>query len=79
MAKKKEDELNKTKCIDAIVVKQPSSTSSPYQSDEEENFDADAVAGLLEIANTDLVFMDHLEEFGDEGGVDKDNNEYGWG
>jgi hypothetical protein len=64
-------------CIEWIG--RPSPTSSPYQSDEEENFDADAVAGLLEIANTDLVFMDRLEEVGDEGGVDEDDNEYGWG
>ncbi len=54
-------------------------TSSPYQSDKEENYDADAVEGLLGIANTDLIFMDHLEEVDDEGGIHEDNNEYGWG
>ncbi len=64
-------------CIEGIG--RPSPTSSPYQSGKEENLDADAVGGLLEIANTDLVFMDPLEEVGDEGGIDEDNNEYGWG
>jgi hypothetical protein len=57
----------------------PSPTSSPYQSDKEDNFDADAVEGLLEIATTDLISMDRLEEVEVEGGVDEDNNEYGWG
>jgi hypothetical protein len=46
----------------------PSPTSSPYQSDKEENYDADAVEGLLGIANTDLISMDRLEEVEDEGG-----------
>jgi hypothetical protein len=57
----------------------PSPTSSPYQSDKEENYDADAVEGLLGIANTDLISMDRLEEVEDEGGIHEDNNKYGWG
>ncbi len=57
----------------------PSPTSFPYQSDKEENYDADAVEGLLGIANTDLISMDRLEEVEDEGGIHEDNNEYGWG
>jgi hypothetical protein len=54
-------------------------TSSPYQSDEEENYDADAVEGLLGIAHTDLISMDRLKEVEDEEGIHEDNNEYGWG
>ncbi len=57
----------------------PSPTSSPYQSDEEENYDADAVEGLLGIANTDLISRDRLEEVEDEGSINKENYEYGWG
>ncbi len=57
----------------------PSPTSSPYQSDKEENYDTDAVEGLLGIANTNLISMDHLEEVEDERGIHEDNNEYGWG
>ncbi len=51
----------------------------PYQSDKEENYDADAVEGLLGITNTDLISMERLEEVEDEGGIHEDNNEYGWG
>ena len=46
----------------------PSPSSSPYQSDEED-YDADAVEGLLGIADTD-----RLEEVEVGGGVDEDNN-----
>ena len=67
----------KQHCIEWIG--QPSPTSSPYQSEEEENYDADAVEGLLGIANTDLISMENLEEVEDEGGIHEDNNEYGWG
>jgi hypothetical protein len=67
----------KQRCVEWIGW--PSPTSSPYQSDEEENYDADAVEGLLGIANTDLISMDRLEEVEDEGGIHEDNNEYGWG
>ncbi len=65
----------KQRCIEWIG--RPSPNSSPYRSDEEENYDADAVEGLLGIANTDLISMDHLEEVEDEGCIHKDNNEYG--
>jgi hypothetical protein len=40
-------------CVEWIG--RPSPTSSPYQSDKEKNHDADAVDGLLRIANTDLI------------------------
>jgi hypothetical protein len=55
----------KQRCVEWIGW--PSPTSSPHQSDEEENYDADAVERLLGIANTDLISMDHLEEIEDEG------------
>ena len=58
------------RCVEWIG--RPSPTSSPYQSDEEENCTADAVEGLLGIANTDLISGDRLEEVEDEGGI---NNE----
>ena len=64
-------------CVEWIG--RPSPTSSTYQSDEEENYDTDAVEGLLGIANTDLISMDCLEEVEDEGGIHEDNIEYGWG
>jgi hypothetical protein len=66
-------------CIEWIG--RPSPTSSPYQSDEEENYDADAVDGLLGIANMDLISRasDRLEEVEDEGGIHEENNEYVWG
>jgi hypothetical protein len=67
----------KQRCVEWIGW--PSPTSSPYQSDEEENYAPDAVEGLLGIANTDLISMNHLEEVKDEGGIYEDNNEYGWG
>jgi hypothetical protein len=69
------------RCVEWIG--RPSPTSSPYQSDEEENHDADAVDGLLRIANTDLISRasESLEEVydEDEGGINEENNEYGWG
>ena len=62
------------RCVEWIG--RPSPTSSPYQSDKEENLHADAVEGLLGIASTDLIPMDHLEEVEVERFVDEDNNEY---
>jgi hypothetical protein len=68
----------KQRCIEWIG--RPSPSSSPYQSDEEENYDADAVIGLLGIANTDLISRDRLEEVEDEGGINaEENNENEWG
>ena len=64
------------RCVEWIG--RPSPTSSPQQSDEEENFDADAVEGLLGMAATELLSADNLEENGVEEDVDKDDNEYGW-
>jgi hypothetical protein len=52
----------------------PSPTSSPYQSDKEENCTADAVKGLLGIANTDLISGDRLEEVEDEGGINDEGS-----
>jgi hypothetical protein len=66
------------RCVEWIG--RPSPSSSPYQSDEEENYDADAVIGLLGIANTDLISRDRLEEVEDEGGINaEENNENEWG
>ena len=39
---------------------------------------ADAVEGLLEMAATELLSTDNLEENGVEGNVEEDDNEYGW-
>ncbi len=66
------------RCVEWIG--RPSPSSSPYQSDEEENYDANAVIGLLWIANTDLISRDRLEEVEDEGGINaEENNENEWG
>ena len=64
------------RCVEWIG--RPSPTSSPYQSDEEENYDADAVDGLLGIANTELISRagDRFEEVEDEGGIIDENDEY---
>jgi hypothetical protein len=62
------------RCVEWIG--RPSPTSSPYQSDKEENLHADALEGLLGIATTDLISTDRLEEVEVERSVDKDNNEY---
>ena len=53
-------------------------TASPYQSYEEDNDAADAVERLLRMAATRLLSMDTLEEDGVEGGIDEDDEEYGW-
>ena len=55
-----------------------SSTASPHQSDKEDNDAADAVEGLLGMAATGLLSMDTVEGYGVEGGVDEDDDEYGW-
>ncbi len=66
------------RCVEEWIGRS-SPTSAPYRSDKEESYDADAVEGLLGIANMDLISMDRLEEVEDEGGIHEDNNKYGWG
>jgi hypothetical protein len=57
----------------------PSPTVNPKQSDDEDNNVADAVEGLLEMAATGGLSTDMVERNGvEEGGVDEDDNEYGW-
>ncbi len=64
------------RCVEWITP--PSPSASPYQSDEENNDAGDDVEGLLGMAATGLLSSDTLEGNGVEGGVDKDDNEYGW-
>ena len=62
-------------CVEWIT--RPYLTASPYQSDKEDDA-ADAVEGLLGMAATGLLSMDTFEGYGVEGGVDEDDDEYGW-
>ncbi len=59
-------------------ITRPSPTASPNQSDDVENYAADAVEGLLGMAAIGGLRTDMLEGNGVEGGVDEDDNEYGW-
>ena len=68
--------LARQRCVEWIS--RPSPTASPYQSDEEDNDDADAVEGLLEMAATGLPPTDTLEENGVERGFEEADDEYGW-
>ena len=47
-------------------------------SDDEENYAADAVEGLLGMAAIGGLRTDMLEGNGVKGGVDEDDDEYGW-
>ena len=64
------------RCVEWITHHSP--TASPYQSDEEDNDDADAAEGLLGMAAIGGISTDMLEGNGVKGGVDEDDNEYGW-
>ncbi len=61
-------------CVKWIT--RPSPTTSPYQSDEEDSNDLHLL-GIIAAA-AELLPTEHLEEDGVEGGVDDDDNEYGW-
>ena len=57
----------------------PSPTTSPNQSDDEDNDAADAVEGLLEMAAIGGISTDTFEgRNGVKGGADVDDDEYGW-
>ena len=64
------------RCVEWITHHSP--TASPYQSDEEDNDDADAAEGLLGMAAIGGLSTDTVEGNGVEGGVDEDDDEYGW-
>ena len=64
------------RCVEWIT--RPSPTASPNQSDDVENYAADAVEGLLGMAAIGGLRTDMLEGNGVEGGVDEDDDEYGW-
>ena len=65
------------RCVEWISC--PSPTPSPYQSGKEDyDHAANAVEGLLGMAATGLHSTDTLEGNEVEGGVDKDDDEYGW-
>ena len=64
------------RCVEWIT--RPSPTASPNQSDDEDNDAADAVEGLLGMAAIGGLSTDMLERNGVEGGVDEDDDEYGW-
>ena len=64
------------RCVEWIS--RPSPTASPNQSDDVENYAADAVEGLLGMAAIGGLRTDMLEGNGVEGGADEDDNEYGW-
>ncbi len=52
--------------------------ASPNQSDDEDNDAADAAEGLLGMAAIGGISTDMLDGNGVEGGVDEDDDEYGW-
>ncbi len=51
---------------------------SPNQSEDEDNDAANAVEGLLGMAAIGGLSTDTVEGNGVEGGVDEDDDEYGW-
>jgi hypothetical protein len=61
------------RCVEWITC--PSPTASPNQSEDEDNDAANAAEGLLGMA---AISTDTVEGNGVEGGVDEDDNEYGW-
>ncbi len=64
------------RCVEWIT--RPSPTASPNLSDDKDNDAADAVEGLLGMAAIGGLSTDMLERNGVKGGVDEDDNEYGW-
>ena len=66
------------RCVEWI--NRPSPTASPNQSDDddEDNDAADADERLLGMAAIRGISPDMLERNGVEGGVNKDDDEYGW-
>ena len=64
------------RCVEWIT--HPSPTTSPNQSDDEDNDAADAVEGLLEMAAIGGISTDTFEGNGAEGGADVDDDENGW-
>jgi hypothetical protein len=62
------------RCVEWITCQSP--TTSPYQNDEEDSNDQHLL-GMVAAA-TELLPTEHLEEDGVEGGIDDDDNEYGW-
>ena len=64
------------RCVEWIT--RPSPTTSPNQSDDEDNNAADAVEGLLEMAAIGGISTDTFEGNGVEGGADVDDDENGW-
>ena len=63
------------RCVEWIT--RPSPTTSPNQSDDEDNDAADAVEGLLEMAAIGGISTDTFEGNGVEGGADVDDDENG--
>ena len=64
------------RCVEWIS--RPSPTASPNQSEDEDNGAADAAEGLLGMAAIGGLSTDTVEGNGVEGGVDEDDDEYGW-
>ena len=64
------------RCVEWIT--HPSPTVSPNQSEDEDNDAANAVEGLLGMAAIGGLSTDTFEGNGVEGGVDEDDDEYGW-
>ena len=64
------------RCVEWIT--RPSPTASPNQSDDEDNDAADAEEGLLGMAAIRGISPDMLERNGVKGGVNEDDDEYGW-
>ncbi len=64
------------RCVEWIT--RPSPTASPNQSDTEDNDAANAEEGLLGMAAIRGISPDMLERNGVEGGVNEDDDEYGW-
>ena len=64
------------RCVEWITRLSP--IASPNQSDNEDNDAADAVEGLLGMAAIGGLSTDMLERNGVAGGVDEDDDEYGW-
>jgi len=64
------------RCVEWITC--PSPTASPNQSDDEDNDAADAEEGLLGMAAIGGISPDMLERDGVKGGVNENDDEYGW-
>jgi hypothetical protein len=64
------------RCVEWIT--RPSPTVSPNQIDDEDNDAANAEEGLLGMAAIRGISPDMLERNGVKGGVNEDDDEYGW-